>query len=281
MNKVLAPDRENPLVRKFRLIDYQALDGATNMAVDESLLESCLAGKSPPTLRFYSFSPSCVSLGYAQSLPPARLERIRNRGFDVVQRPTGGRAVLHHKELTYCFVGTTRGDDGEAAILSASVGAAYKQICQGLIAGLCDLGVPLEIGSAKAARKQPHDCFLATTPADLHFNGLKMVGSAQLRRKDGVLQHGSILLAQEQSLMSELLDEHEINRAGSNDSGAHHANLFDVLGRTVSMATLQQYLVRGFESAFSCTFEQSRLSKDEEKLVAELKGKSLVGASAL
>lgn len=251
------------------------------MAIDEALLESCLAGKSPATLRFYSFLPSCVSLGYSQSLPTAQVERIRSHGFDVVQRPTGGRAVLHHSELTYCFVGTTRGDDDDVAILSASVGAAYKQICEGLIIGIRSLGAPLEIGSAKSSRKQPHDCFLATTPADLHYNGLKMIGSAQLRRRDGVLQHGSILLEQEQSLMTELLAEESIDGdLSAKEAGVHHANLFDVLGCNVAMTVLQEHIVRGFEEAFDCTFERIGLSDDEESLVTELRSKSLISATS-
>lgn len=262
------------MTRILRLIEFESFDGATNMAIDEAMLEACLTGLAPPTLRFYNFVPSCVSLGYSQTLPPDQIQRIVDRGFDVVKRPTGGRAVLHHKELTYCFVGTTFGDEVQTSgFLSASVGAAYKQICEGLIVGLRGLGVPVELGSAKSTQKQPHDCFLATTSADLHYQSKKMVGSAQLRRKTGVLQHGSILLSQEQTLMSELLSGEM-----SNDALAHHANLFDVLDSDLSMDMLQQSLVRGFEEAFSCVFEPGRLTQEEMEMMGKLKQKTLVGA---
>lgn len=102
-----------------------------------------------------------------------------------------------------------------------------------------------------------------------------MVGSAQLRRKFGVLQHGSILLAQEQSLMSDLLIS-EGESDSDSESGSHHANLFDVLGQEVSMIQLQDSIVEGFKTAFSCEFGRGELSQVEKKLIDGLRSKSVV-----
>src|SRR2546423_5590703 len=87
--------------RTWRLVVHSACDGATNMAIDEAILESVGAGHAPPTLRFYSWQPACLSLGYAQHIRDADLDRLRANGWGLVRRPTGGRAILHTDELTY------------------------------------------------------------------------------------------------------------------------------------------------------------------------------------
>lgn len=102
-----------------------------------------------------------------------------------------------------------------------------------------------------------------------------MVGSAQLRRKFGVLQHGSILLAQEQSLMSDLFNS-EDGHGNETEAGSHHANLFDVLGYEISMIQLQNSIVEGFKTVFSCEFERGELAKEEKQLIDGLRSKSLV-----
>src|SRR5688500_13569424 len=88
----------------WRLILDGAAAGAWNMAVDEALLLSHAAGAAPPTVRFYDWQPACVSLGRCQKFDAARAATIRDCGFDLVRRPTGGRAVLHQHEITYCIV---------------------------------------------------------------------------------------------------------------------------------------------------------------------------------
>src|SRR5262245_21767880 len=90
---------------QWRLLDTGAADGFTNMAVDEALLELFATEGAPTTVRFYSWSPPALSLGYAQSLErDIDLRQCTALGFDVVRRPTGGRAVLHDHEVTYSLV---------------------------------------------------------------------------------------------------------------------------------------------------------------------------------
>ncbi|HLM68541.1 MAG TPA: hypothetical protein VK358_13475, partial [Longimicrobium sp.] len=84
----------------WRLLDTPPAPGAWNMAVDEALAQSVRAGE-PPVLRVYRWSPPCLSLGRNQPSGGYDRDEIRRRGLDVVRRPTGGRAVLHHRELTY------------------------------------------------------------------------------------------------------------------------------------------------------------------------------------
>lgn len=288
----------------WRLIQFDYFDAATNMAIDEAILEAHLMGSVPPTLRLYGFKPGAVSVGYAQKLSEAFVNRVQQNGFDLVRRPTGGRAVLHVDDLTYSFVGSTiRLDrpiptvvpqqevvlkctagaapvqetvepfsEGDASgFLSQSVLEAYKQICLGLINGFRCLGINLEIGRADRSYKNIDDCFAATTGADLHYDGKKMIGSAQLRRKHTVLQHGSVLLKQDQVLMQELLGIRQTSKA----TDIRHANLFDILGHDIAIAQLEEAITLGFCTAFGREFKKSLLTQMELDLTGKLRAKYL------
>jgi len=185
----------------------------------------------------------------------------------VVRRPTGGRAVLHLGDLTYSFVGSSAGE-GEQPIdqqfLSTSVAGAYKEICQGLIFAIEQFGITLELGSSKSDYRANYDCFRATTNADLQYAGKKMIGSAQLRRKNAVLQHGSVLLNQSQNKMN------EVYGGTSEIDGDRHANLFEIIEKNMSMKELEAAMKIGFKKAFSVNIEESALTSDEQKRIQSL-----------
>jgi len=261
------------------------------MAIDEAILDAHLSGIVPPTLRVYGWEPRAVSIGYGQKLSETVESRIKARGYDVVRRPTGGRAVLHDFELTYSFVGSAGGADDGA--LSESVIVAYKQICQGLIHAFKGLGVDLELGESSSNYKDAQDCFLATTSADLHYHGKKMIGSAQLRRKSAVLQHGSILLNQPQHLMAQLLSDPasvpNMNAIGdktashtgtANDTAVEtaadtqrHANLFEIVGEKVKINRLEDALMLGFERAFFHPFRDESLTSEEMHMAQQYRAR--------
>jgi lipoate-protein ligase A len=253
----------------YRLIIYSSSDAATNMATDEAILEAHLNSLVPPTLRLYQFSPPAVSFGYAQSLDQILQNRIKSAGFDTVRRPTGGRAVLHFGDLTYAFICSGKGSPiAEYGIVSDSVATAYKQICQGLILFLDSLGITVTFGQGKNNYRDKHDCFLATSEGDLQYQGQKLIGSAQLRRKHGVLQHGSIILNQPQTLMHEL-----INDGSTDPNHKHHANLYEIAKNDYSIKSLEKDIVRSFEQAFACRFIPKELTPYEQNLVNKLKKK--------
>lgn len=284
--------------KSFRFIPYEIFEGAHNMAIDEAILDAHLEGSSPVTLRIYGWQPHAVSLGYAQKFSKEQVENFEKRGFAVVRRPTGGRAVLHTGELTYSFVassaneastasdasdggsGTTIANNDKDGVLGTSIARAYMQICEGLLNAMKILGVELSVGTASRSYKDFHDCFQATTNADLHYNGKKMIGSAQLRRHNAVLQHGSILLNQSQELMTDLLGvksskkEPSMNSNSTNNmSEPRHANLFEVLDKTLSIDEMQEALRKGFEEAFGSPFENGELTDRERKLAESYRAK--------
>jgi len=253
----------------WRFIPYAKYTAAENMAIDEAILDAHLEGHVPPTLRLYGWSPPAVSLGYGQKISPTMQERIRSHGYDIVRRPTGGRAVLHDFELTYSFVGSAgdKESNGDGfGFLSESVIKAYKQICEGLIETFRELDVELELGTSTNEYKNAHDCFLATTTADLHYQGKKMVGSAQLRRRHAVLQHGSILLHQPQDLMSSLLKESRPVSSENSDQDVsgekRHANLWDVIA-PLSEERWESAFLTGFQRAFGHQLVRNTLTEQE------------------
>jgi lipoate-protein ligase A len=176
----------------WRLLVDPAAGGAWNMAVDEVLLDGVVAGVAPPTLRFYQWSPACLSLGYFQPFDVVNLDACRALGIEVVRRPTGGRAILHDRELTYSVTlpASELGHDG-------GVLPSYYRLSLALQDGLRRLGVPATLAPASAASSPgTHGpaCFDRPSAHEILLAGRKLVGSAQMRRGGALLQHGSILI---------------------------------------------------------------------------------------
>ena len=173
----------------WRLIPLLTTTGKLQMAIDEWLLNQHLQGNMPPTLRFYTWEPTAISLGYHQKRYPEYWQNLtwQNKPVDIVRRPTGGRAVLHQGDLTYSLI--TSGFPGNRM-------ESYRAICEFLIVGWRSLGVDLVYGSAGRGYIHNSNCFGTATGADLILpNGAKLIGSAQLRKKGAILQHGSMILA--------------------------------------------------------------------------------------
>jgi lipoate---protein ligase len=161
--------------------------GAVQMQIDRWLLQEYIAGRLPPTLRFYNWSPVAISLGYHQRHYPAAWNSLTWQGqaIDLVRRPTVGRAVLHQGDLTYSIV--TNGQGQRLAI--------YQRLCEFLIEGWRRLGLNLSYGAQGREYRDQPNCFATATGADLVLeDGYKMIGSAQLLQDGAVLQHGSMRL---------------------------------------------------------------------------------------
>lgn len=173
---------------EWRALPLLNAPGRVQMAIDRWLLDQHRAGLHPPTLRFYTWSPAAISLGYHQRHYPEAWRSLQwqQHPIELVQRPSGGRAVLHQGDLTYAVI--TSGLEGDRC-------AAYRTLCEFLIAGWRMLGVPLHYGTAAGGYHQQANCFGLATSADLvTAEGTKLIGSAQLRRGSAILQHGSMRL---------------------------------------------------------------------------------------
>ena len=185
----------------WRLIPLLNAPGQIQMAIDTWLLEQHNQGLHPPTLRFYTWSPVAISLGYHQRQIPDLWKQLnwRSHPIELLHRPTGGRAVLHQGDLTYAVV--TSGLQGTRLQI-------YQYLCEFLIRGWQKLGVPLSYGSAGRGYIHNPNCFGTATGADLVLgNGSKLIGSAQVYRKHTVLQHGSIRLTTDAELFFQVFGE--------------------------------------------------------------------------
>lgn len=172
----------------WRYIPPIETSGKVQMAIDRWLLQQHRQNDHPPTLRFYTWSPPAISLGYHQKEYPEFWQNLSWQGqkIDLVVRPTGGRAVLHQGDLTYMVVTSN---------FAATRKANYQTICEFLVRGWQSLGVQLSYGKGSRGYIGNSSCFATVTDADLiTANGDKLIGSAQLRQGKALLQHGSMLL---------------------------------------------------------------------------------------
>lgn len=182
---------------QWLFIDSGACTPSYNMALDEALLNWHSKGLIPPIIRFYEWNPATLSIGYFQKAEKEiDLEAVKRHGFGFVRRPTGGRAVLHDKELTYSVIVSEEHPD-----MPQTVTEAYRVISQGILEGFKELGLDAyfavpESDEEKANLKNPRSsvCFDAPSWYELVVEGRKVAGSAQTRQKGVILQHGSILL---------------------------------------------------------------------------------------
>jgi lipoyl(octanoyl) transferase len=245
----------------WRVIDTPPADGAWNMAMDEALMEAARDG-APPTVRFYRWSPACLSLGRNQ--PAAErydLEAIARLGLDVVRRPTGGRAVLHRRELTYSVVTA----DG----LLGSPRAAYSAINAALAAGLRSLGVPVELHS-RGLRRAPvpsiAPCFREPAEGEVVARGRKLIGSAQYSDRGATLQHGSLLLADDQRTVRTLL----LHPEPEDDAPAV---LEDLLRPLPSWETLTAALAAGLAEVTGAALEPAAIHPREAERAGALRAR--------
>ena len=174
----------------IEFIDYKINSGITNMQKDSEILESAIKlQKKEAILRFYGWSPKCVSLGRNQDIKSINIEYCKNNKIDIVRRITGGRGLLHDYEVTYSFVCPF-----DFLISGNSIISSYKEISAAIQEGFLKyLGIKLEIGGNKSINTSFDYCMSLSTRADLCCNGKKVIGSAQYRKQNYILQHGSIL----------------------------------------------------------------------------------------
>lgn len=173
------------------------------MQIDCDLLNFAIQNKiSEPIFRLYGWSPACVSLGRNQDDNFIDTNYLKENNIDLVKRITGGRALLHKDEITYCFIcSTSYLKNGE------SVSESYKEISQFLINGFKTLDINLEFPENKRPQTKFNYCMSISTGADLSYEGKKLIGSAQCRKEGYILQHGSINFSYDEILLEKLFGE--------------------------------------------------------------------------
>ncbi|TFG63686.1 MAG: lipoate--protein ligase family protein [Gemmatimonadales bacterium] len=245
----------------IRLLHDGPQTGGRNMAADESLMNSAREGLV--TVRFYGWEPGALSFGRNQTAAGKYdAEMAAVRSIDIVRRPTGGRTVYHHRELTYCVTAP--------AELWGSLREAYCRINQALASGLQSLGAPVvcvsDGVSTPAPRPTARACFSDPLPGEVTAEGRKLVGSAQWRDKGALLQHGSILLINEQRVTEELrMGAGGQGAAARQDADTGAIGLSDLLSRVPPVVKLVKALAAGFETEFDTEVRAGSFSTAETR----------------
>jgi len=265
----------------WRLLITPPTDGATNMAIDEAILHTVADGVGPPTLRFYQWAPPCLSLGYNQHYTEVDEVACTRLGYTWVRRPTGGRAILHIDELTYSVIAPASDPRVEGGIVES-----YRRLSSGLLDGLRALGADVFQAQTEKVRnsKKSGVCFDTPSNYEITVRGKKLIGSAQVRRRGMVLQHGTLPLIGDLRRIFACL---HVAEPGSNGSDSHQARnvsadlgdwvleractLEQALGRSVSFDEAAHALAQGFAATLDLRLESGDLTRNERTLVERLR----------
>ncbi len=243
--------------------------GPYNMACDEAILEAVAAGYSPPTLRFYGWQPACMSLGFRQSWQVIDVDFCRSVGWDIVRRPTGGRAILHIDELTYSVCAPV----GEPRV-KGGVLESYHRLSEAILAGLKELGLePAKANIDPSLLKNDGPaCFDVPSNYEITVNGHKLVGSAQVRKQGVVLQHGTLPLFGDITRIVEALVFESVDQRQEliEQLKRRAITLETSLDQPLSFDEVAGKMRKGFEQALNLSFNQSALSLSEQKRAEEL-----------
>jgi lipoate-protein ligase A len=241
------------------------------MAVDEALLERVIAGYSPPILRLYAWLPACLSLGQAQPVADVDRERLVSAGWELVRRPTGGRAILHTDELTYAVIAPLNEPHVRGTLLES-----YLTISTALKASLSLLELAVntrkDAETVHATRSRNPVCFEEPSSYEILFKGKKIIGSAQARRGNAFLQHGALPLTGDLVRITRVLtfpDESARDQAARNLL-ARATTLETALRRRVSWTETAQAFWQGFHQAMGLEFNNSKLDEEELSLAEKL-----------
>jgi lipoate-protein ligase A len=249
----------------WRLLLSTPADGATNMAVDEAILNAVAAGKALPTLRFYAWEPPCLSLGRAQKIADVDLSALQGAGFGLVRRPTGGKAILHIDELTYSVVAPEKDSRVEGGVVES-----YRRLSAGLIRGLEKLGGTGIVADQRAGNRRPEGpvCFEVPSDYEITVGGKKLVGSAQMRAQGTVLQHGALPLHGDIARICPLLTTHP-------DPARVRARATTVkvaFGKQIPWNEAATALAEGFAEALNLHLELNELTEEERIQAQRLRG---------
>ena len=177
----------------WRFLNTGFQNGFYNMAIDEVISQISVPRDHKPVLRVYGWRPYAISLGYNQDENDINVERCHRDNIDIVRRPTGGRAVFHAEEVTYSIVLPKN-----STLFSKDTLDIYNMISQGLVEGLRLIGVTAQLmrrtSTNSLNEKSNIPCFSSAAKYEITYQGKKLVGSAQRRYQNSILQHGSILV---------------------------------------------------------------------------------------
>jgi len=246
----------------WHLIESGSHTGRFNMKFDIELAKSCRENEA--FFRIYRWDPYCISLGSNQAFEDINIHKAKSDGLEVVKRPTGGRAILHAEEVTY------------SVVMSLSCGLSPKQIytkiSQALLKGLAEYDSRLTSAELENIQpnfpdllKQPSGvlCFASTAKSEVKFDSKKIIGSAQRKFNNVVLQHGSILCGTFHQKLAEYLNKDEISiHLLKEELTNSTTEISTILNAEVDYEKLSSSLINGFKKEFEIQFDDKKPEYD-------------------
>lgn len=245
----------------WRLIEYEKHPGKYNMQFDLDLAKDQSA--ESPILRFYGWTPHCISLGANQSFSDIDLDKANQNNIDIVKRPTGGRAILHSHELTYSVIFPN--------YKNLSGKKLYEDISNAIVYGLKNYHPDLEFVILE--KLQPHFpsvlnepsgsiCFASSAKSEIKFNGKKLVGSAQRKLGTTILQHGSILIDDHHLQLVDYLNIDENAKIElASEMKLKTTDIKSITDEDVNIFSLQSKIIEGFEKVLAANFQIEELKE--------------------
>ncbi|HXN06384.1 MAG TPA: biotin/lipoate A/B protein ligase family protein [Nitrospiria bacterium] len=267
---------------EFRYIPSRPHDPYTNMAIDEAISRAVKKGHVPPTFRFYTWRQPSISIGYFQKpeedLDLALLDKDH---IPWVRRMTGGRAIFHHRELTYSLSAPTLllsdasspGPEAPVPFFPKGIRETYRKISMGLLFALRKLDLPVSAFTGgildsrplnKRKKQTPNPlCFSDPSWHEIMIGGKKVVGSAQKRTRNGFIQQGSILLSHQ---FEDFRSYFKLNGPSSPDC----VGISDYLKKEVDPESLEALIVAAFEEIWGIKMSRGGMTPEEEDLAEKL-----------
>jgi len=239
------------MTEEWRFLKTGAKSATYNMALDRAVLDACSIKRVPPTVRFYEWMPSAISIGYFQSLSEeVNLEKCREMDIDCVRRITGGGAVFHEKELTYSIV-----IQEEHPEMPKNIMKSYGRICGAVMKGLKNVGINSEYKPIN----------------DIISNNRKISGNAQTRKKQIVLQHGTVLMDVDVEKMFDVLrvPDEKIRDKMISSVKERVTSINHILGNHISFDELSDAMKKGFEEEFDIKLIDGKISAFEKGLTSK------------
>jgi len=237
---------------KVRFIDTKSNNAYLNMAIDEALLTSKL-----PILRFYTWKPTALSIGYFQKITSLNKTNLKKHKINLVRRLTGGNAVLHDKELTYSFI-------IDEKLMPKSIISSYKKISKGLLQGLKNLNLTPTLNTKVLTKQKSPVCFNDPSWYEILVKNKKIIGSAQKRINKKILQHGAILLSINTKKYLSLFKNQKTNLKNRITSINNESKT------KITLTKLKKAIKQGFKTSLNLQLINSQLTTKELKLAKQL-----------
>lgn len=263
------------MAETWRLLGPDATTGDYSLALHEALLLSQAAGEAPPTLRLYTWAQPCVTIGCGQSIADIDREYCAAAGLPVLRRLSGGTAVLHEPpQLAFMMVLPP-----EHPLVRGDVVESYAPVSRALLRALDRLGIRAEALPPEAARARPADplgraaCFGALAPYEIVWRGKKLIGHAQVRRRNAVLLGGTLLLDFDPAALARVLRvSHADERSQLQGYLAQRiTSAREAAGRTVGFDEAFAAFHEAWQEEFGVRLEPGRLTAAEERWTLELR----------